>query len=135
MSDQHAYIGDPNFASQAGQGSGSNQEADLENCPENKPVRLADWHPTTIPDYEPPFRLHLGKPHKGQPVVHPITFFLSRQGGSKELAFEVGQECVKLGCTVIYNDALREAYWYSNASPRWLHWIVRAWDGWKRRTS
>lgn len=99
-----------------------------------KPVSAqSDWHPTTIPYYEVPFRLQLGRPHKGQLVEHPITFFLARHGDAKELEFDVKGECVKLGCTVINNDALCEAYWYSNASPRWLRWIVRMYDGWKRR--
>lgn len=96
-------------------------------------VAGSDWHPTTIPSYEAPFRLQLGKPHKGQVITHPITFFLSRHGESKELSFDVDLDCVQLGCTVIYNNALREAYWYSNASPRWLRWIVRLSDALLKR--
>ena len=89
-----------------------------------KPV-LRDWHPTTIPDYESPFRLAYCLPQR--------KYTLFRHGEVRNLPCCISLDEVRLGCTYIDNSAIREMYWWSNASPVWLRWIVRVWDGWKRR--
>jgi hypothetical protein len=98
-----------------------------QGIPYGKPSGLADWHPTTIPEHESPFRLGYCLPQ------HEYTLF--RHGESSILTCRIWEDDVRLGCTYIDNTAIRELYWWSNASPRWLRWVVRMWDGWKRRTS
>jgi hypothetical protein len=90
-----------------------------------KPVVPADWHPTTIPDSESPFRLAYCLPQ------HEYTLF--RDGNCRDLPCYVLPDEVRLGCTYIDNTAIREMYWWSNASPGWLRWVVRMWDAWKRK--
>jgi|ERR1035437_7561785 hypothetical protein len=84
-----------------------------------------DWHPTTIPDYESPFYLGFDLPSRG--------YLLSRHGESRPLVCRVWDDDIRLGCTYVSNETIREMYWWSNASPRWLRWLVRMWDGWRRK--
>ena len=95
--------------------------------PHRKPEAVRDFHPTTVPDYEPPFWLNY--------VPSKHEYYLTRHGDSRTLPCCANKDEVHLGCTYIDNTAIREMYWWSNASPRWLRWIVRMWDAWKRRTS
>ena len=92
-----------------------------------KPAVAAAWHPTTIPEYEAPFYLNY--------VAEKHEYFLTRHGDCRVLPCQLSLDVVRLGCTYIDNSAIREMYWWSNASPRWLRWLVRMWDGWRRRSN
>ena len=83
-----------------------------------------DWHPMTF-DSEASFRLYFCLPGR--------AYKLFRSGMPTTLPCRVYADEVRLGCTCVDNDAIRELYWWSNASPRWIRWVVRMWDAWKRK--